>query len=114
MRGGDGSGGDGPRPGDEPRGAGTGTPAQLDRIEAAVRDTLALVRGLVALLTPGADAPDRPRLDELLAEIVALQREAIRVGRANGEALGRLEARLDGGGDATAAATPGRHGRRPT
>lgn len=113
MRGGDGGGG-GPRPGGGGApGAGEGTQAQLDRIEATVRDTHALVRGIVALLTPDADAPDRPRLDELLAEIVALQRETIKVGRANGEALGRLEARLDGGGTAGAAA-PGRHDRRPT
>ena len=55
---------------------------QLDAIEAQGRQTLELVRALVGLLMPKEDGGEGPSLEQLLAQIIAQQREALAIGRA--------------------------------
>lgn len=66
---------------------------RLDTIEVTARETLAVVRGILAVVAAEPDE-GRPRLDELLAEIVALQRDTLRVAGENAVALRRLSAAL--------------------
>lgn len=92
--------------------------ARLDRLDATAGEILAVVRGILAVVAAEPD-DGRPRLDELLAEIVALQRDTLRVAGENAAALRRLCAALlpQATGGAVAAPpnghapTPG-HGRR--
>ena len=67
--------------------------ARLDRLEATVGDTLGVVRAILAVVAAEPD-DGRPRLDELLAEIVALQRDTLRVVGENAAALRRICAAL--------------------
>ena len=83
--------------------------ARLDRLDATACETLAVVRAILAVVAAEPD-DGRPRLDELLAEIVALQRDTLRVAGENAAALRRLSATLLAGGAAGAnGAAPNGH-----
>ncbi len=79
----------------------------LAAIEAQGRQTLALVKALVTLLIPKEGGREGPTLEDLLAQLIAQQREAIQIGRATHGELQRLARTLP---DAVAEAVDGRNG----
>jgi hypothetical protein len=79
----------------------------LTAIEAQGRQTLELVKALVTLLMPKEGGREGPSLEDLLAQMIAQQREAIQIGRATHGELQRLARTLP---DAVAEAVEGRIG----
>ena len=82
-----------------------GVRGQLDAIEAQGRQTLDLVRALVALMMPKEGGREGPSLEDLVAQLIMQQREAIKVGRATREDLHGFARSLP---DAVAEAVEGR------
>ena len=68
--------------------------ASLAAIEQQGHQTLELVRALVGLLLPKEGGREGPTFEELLAALIAQQREAIAVSRATQAELTRLGATL--------------------
>ena len=77
----------------------------LAAIEAQGRQTLDLVRALVALMMPKEGGREGPSLEDLVAQLIMQQREAIKVGRATREDLHGFARSLP---DAVAEAVEGR------
>jgi hypothetical protein len=77
----------------------------LAAIEAQGRQTLELVRALVALMMPKEGGREAPSLEDLLAQLIMQQREAIEVGQATREDLHGFARALP---DAVAEALEGR------
>lgn len=80
-------------PGGEQGGVPAPLAKRLDHLDATAGEILAVVRGILAVVAAEPDE-GRPRLDELLAEIVALQRDTLRATGENTAALRRLTTAL--------------------
>jgi hypothetical protein len=93
--------------GAEPETETTDVRQALTAIEAQGRQTLELVKALVTLLMPKEGGREGPTLEDLLAQMIAQQREAIQIGRATHGELQRLARTLP---DAVAEAVEGRIG----
>lgn len=68
----------------------------LTAIHEQGRQTYDLVRALVALLTPAEGGREGPTLEELLAKIMAQQKEIIALGRQNQNAITSMGQTLPG------------------